>query len=126
MIGREHEIRRLKESLETDVSELIAVYGRRRVGKTYLIRNTFARHIKFEVTGLYDGSKEKQLDAFFKELKQVSTKFSNSKKPTNWDEAFDLLKAYIKGIRGKKKKVIKYGTSKRNIGQRRRSTGTYY
>ncbi|MBN4073051.1 AAA family ATPase [Crocinitomix catalasitica] len=106
MIGREHEIRRLKESLETDVSELIAVYGRRRVGKTYLIRNTFARHIKFEVTGLYDGSKEKQLDAFFKELKQVSTKFSNSKKPTNWDEAFDLLKAYIKGIRGKKKKVI--------------------
>ena len=60
MIGREYEIQRFQESLISDSSELIAVYGRRRVGKTYLIRNSYKRYIKFEVTRLYCGNKEKQ------------------------------------------------------------------
>ncbi len=67
MIGREHEIERLTESLKSNSSELIAVYGRRRVGKTYLIRNVFKKRISFEVTGLYGGKKENQLDIFFEE-----------------------------------------------------------
>jgi uncharacterized protein len=106
MIGREYEIERLTDSLKSDDSELIAVYGRRRVGKTYLIRNIYKKHIKFEVTGLYGGNKEKQLDIFFEELKKGSKKFMGADKPSDWKEAFELLKKYIIGLRGTHKKVI--------------------
>ncbi len=106
MIGRNDEKARLHESLRSTSSELIAVYGRRRVGKTYLIRNTYGKYIKFEMTGLSGGNKENQLGVFWKELNRVSNKFKEKEKPTNWDEAFELLKKYLNGIRGKTKKVI--------------------
>lgn len=106
MIGREYEIQRLEESLNSASSELIAVYGRRRIGKTYLIRRTYEKHIKFEATGLYGGNKESQLAVFLKELKNVSARFSEHDKLSNWDEAFEMLKSYIRSLRGGKKKVI--------------------
>ncbi|MEX0813652.1 MAG: ATP-binding protein [Chitinophagales bacterium] len=106
MTGREYEIERLKESLDSNESELIAIYGRRRVGKTYLIRNVYGKHIKFEVTGLYGGNKEQQLDIFFGELKRVSKKFREEDRPSDWKQAFELLKKYINGLRGAAKKVI--------------------
>jgi uncharacterized protein len=106
MIGREYEIERLTESLKSNSSELIAVYGRRRVGKTFLIRNVYEKQIKFEVTGLYGGKKENQLDIFFEELKKVSKKLQEQDKPSNWKVAFELLKNYITGLKGAEKKVI--------------------
>ncbi len=106
MVGREYEIERLTESLKSNNSELIAVYGRRRVGKTYLIRNVYEKFIKFEVTGLYGGKKENQLDIFFEELKKVSRKLKEKDKPSDWKEAFELLKKYITGLRGAEKKVL--------------------
>lgn len=106
MVGREYEEERLKHSLKSEESELIAVHGRRRVGKTYLIRHCFAQDMIFEMTGLYNGSRTAQLTLFFKEIKNGSNKFSDKSIPTNWDEAFDLLKTYIQGLRSKRKKVI--------------------
>lgn len=106
MVGRNYEIERLQKSLKSSDSELIAVYGRRRVGKTFLIRNIYQDYIKFEVSGLYEGTKEKQLEVFFDVLKKVSLRFSNTACPTTWKEAFDLLKMYLNGLRGKEKKVI--------------------
>lgn len=106
MIGREHEIERLTESLKSNSSELIAVYGRRRVGKTYLIRNVFKKRISFEVTGLYGGKKENQLDIFFEELKKVSKKLKEQDKPSDLKEAFELLKNHITGLKNVEKKVI--------------------
>ena len=106
MVGRNYEINRLKNSLKSADSELIAVYGRRRVGKTFLIRNIYQDYIKFEVSGLYEGTKEKQLEVFFDELKKASLRFSDTPCPATWKEAFDLLKTYINGLRGKEKKVI--------------------
>jgi AAA+ ATPase superfamily predicted ATPase len=106
MVGRNYEINRLQNSLKSADSELIAVYGRRRVGKTFLIRNIYQDYIKFEVSGLYEGTKEKQLEVFFDELKKASLRFSDTPCPTTWKEAFDLLKTYINGLRGKEKKVI--------------------
>lgn len=50
MIGRKYELKRLKESLKFDNSELIAIYGRRRVGKTFLIRTVCKNYILFEDT----------------------------------------------------------------------------
>jgi hypothetical protein len=58
------------------------------------------------VSGLYEGTKEKQLEVFFDELKKASLRFSDTPCPTTWKEAFDLLKTYINGLRGKEKKVI--------------------
>lgn len=106
MIGRNYEINRLLKSLESPASEMIAVYGRRRVGKTFLIRNIYKDHIKFEVSGLYEGTKEKQLEVFFDELKKASLRFTDKDSPSTWKEAFELLKKYINGLRGKEKKVI--------------------
>jgi AAA+ ATPase superfamily predicted ATPase len=106
MVGRNYEINRLQNSLKSADSELIAVYGRRRVGKTFLIRNIYQDYIKFEVSGLYEGTKEKQLEVFFDELKKASLRFSDTPCPATWKEAFDLLKTYINGLRGKEKKVI--------------------
>ncbi|NDF60094.1 MAG: ATP-binding protein [Crocinitomicaceae bacterium] len=106
MIGRKYEIERLRESLMSNESELIAVYGRRRVGKTYLIRNIYGKHIKFEVTGLYGGNQEKQLDIFFDELRRVSSKLTEDDKPKDWKAAFELLKTYLNSLRSLSKKVI--------------------
>lgn len=106
MIGREYEIKRLEESLKSTNSELLAIYGRRRVGKTYLIRNVFEKHIKFEVTGLYGGNQEKQLDIFFDELKRNSNKIKEEEKPKDWKGAFELLKKYLNSLRSQSKKVI--------------------
>lgn len=106
MIGRKYEIERLNESIKSPNSELIAVYGRRRVGKTFLIRNLFKDQIRFEFTGLYGGSARKQLDVFFDELQKSSKKFKEIERPTNWKEAFELLKKFINGLRSKEKKVI--------------------
>jgi AAA+ ATPase superfamily predicted ATPase len=106
MVGRNYEINRLLNSLKSNASELIAVYGRRRVGKTFLIRNIYKEHIKFEVSGLYQGEKEKQLDIFFDELNKVSLRFLEEDRPQSWKDAFELLKKYINGLRGKEKKVI--------------------
>ncbi len=106
MIGREYELSRLQESLRSNQSELIAVYGRRRIGKTYLIRHVYEKRIKLEITGLYQGSKEKQLDIFFDALRAASTRFEKVDTPKDWKEAFELLKEYINGLRGKGKKVI--------------------
>jgi AAA+ ATPase superfamily predicted ATPase len=106
MIGRKYEIERLEESLKSENSELIAVYGRRRVGKTYLIRNIYEKYIKFEVTGLYGGNQEDQLGVFFDELKRVSTKIQADLKPKDWKDAFEQLKNYLSSLRSKKKKVI--------------------
>lgn len=106
MIGRNYESERLKRSLKSEDSELIAIYGRRRVGKTFLIRKVYEKHIRFEVTGLYGGSQEKQLEVFFDELKRVSGKIKNSNKPKGWKEAFELLKLYINSLRSQTKKVI--------------------
>lgn len=105
-IGRETEVELLKNALDSSKSELIAVYGRRRVGKTFLIRETFAGKMVLEVTGIYKGSFTHQLMNFYNEIKSQSTKFKKKDIPTNWMEAFNLLEKYLNSLKGKSKKVI--------------------
>ena len=52
MIGRKKEIRELENAYSGRESEFVAVYGRRRVGKTYLVRETFSERMVFQHTGL--------------------------------------------------------------------------
>lgn len=61
IIGREKEQDVLKSCFESEKAELIAVYGRRRVGKTFLVKNFFREKFDFYITGIYQGSKKEQL-----------------------------------------------------------------
>jgi uncharacterized protein len=106
MIGRHTEIARLNNSLLSPASELVAVYGRRRIGKTYLIRNVLKKNIQFEMTGLYKGNTAQQLGVFFRELQARSNKFKKTTLPATWEKAFELLKLYLNTLKNKKKKVL--------------------
>ena len=63
-IGREKEQRQLKEYLSSDQSEFIAVYGRRRVGKTFLIQQVIGNNYAFYVAGMNNVSMRIQLKNF--------------------------------------------------------------
>ncbi|MBU3659751.1 MAG: ATP-binding protein [Flavobacteriales bacterium] len=104
LIGREKEIQVLENALQSTHSELIVVYGRRRVGKTYLIRETYKKQLRFEFTGMYKATTREQLKLFQKSLFDVSSK--KLKAPTNWLDAFQQLKDYCETLTGKGKKVL--------------------
>lgn len=93
LVSRDKEKKTLLDALKTDCSQFIAVYGRRRVGKTYLIRQTYNDMFTFEHSGLASGSKKEQLQAFMSSLRRCGSK--DAKKATDWLDAFDLLKDHI-------------------------------
>lgn len=98
-------IHRLKEHIKSKNSEFIAVTGRRRVGKTYIIDTVYESHLCFRLTGIQNGSLSEQLVNFTQKL------ISHSKStliaiPKNWQEAFILLKNYLQTQNKKKKHVI--------------------
>ena len=64
IIGRGKEIATLRQYVNSDKAEFIAVYGRRRVGKTFLIREMFRNEFAFEVSGTIDGKKSEQMFNF--------------------------------------------------------------
>lgn len=61
IIGREKEIQQLREAYNDEYSQFVVVYGRRRVGKTFLVRETFGYKFTFQHTGIANASKGKQL-----------------------------------------------------------------
>jgi hypothetical protein len=105
IVGRTAELKLLKEALNSGQSELIAVYGRRRIGKTYLIRNCYGKNMVFEVTGLHNGSMTDQLINFSHEINK-NTRLKYAFPPKTWFEAFERLEAALDKLKGKKKKVI--------------------
>ena len=94
VIGRKNEIRELERCAKTKKSELVCVYGRRRVGKTYLIEQTFANYFAFRATGVEGGNKTAQLESFHQRLKDAGD--TNKKRPKNWFEAFSRLEKILK------------------------------
>ena len=69
IVGRIAEQQILKEMLHSKEAELVVVYGRRRIGKTFLIRNYFEKQLAFEFTGAYEGTLSQQLSNFSKGTK---------------------------------------------------------
>lgn len=105
LIGREKELKKLKDALEKKESQLIAVYGRRRVGKTYLIENTLSKEIIFDATGIKGAGIRAQLSNFKVQIVKRSKKFHKSPTPQNWFDAFQLLQEYIESNRNEKKVI---------------------
>lgn len=104
IIGRNAEIELLNKMLHDDKSHFVAVYGRRRIGKTYLIREAFNYRFTFQHSGLSEGSMNEQLFAFDSSLKDAGINIK--KKSKNWLEAFDKLKEIIRNSNEKRKIIF--------------------
>ena len=104
LVGREPEKERLKKLLNSNSAEFLAIYGRRRVGKTFLIREYYKNNICFELTGIIDTTLQDQLQNFHQILCKVSRR--KLQEPTSWLEAFQLLENYLTKLSKKKKHVI--------------------
>jgi hypothetical protein len=68
-VGRIKEKKMLLEAFKSNEAQFVAVYGRRRIGKTYLVRETFAEKFVFQHAGLANSGKEAQLEAWQSALK---------------------------------------------------------
>jgi AAA+ ATPase superfamily predicted ATPase len=106
IVGRERQVEQLEELLHSSKSELVVIYGRRRVGKTFLIRETYKKHMVLEVSGIPDGSYSEQLTNFYNEICAHKKAFAKKETPQNWLEAFNLLGKYIDSKTGGGKKVV--------------------
>ncbi len=106
LIGRQKEIKQLQKYVLSKKSEFIAVYGRRRVGKTYLVREVFAGQFAFQMTGLNDVSMKDQLSQFHAALLQYSPPNTEIKPAQTWLEAFLQLIDLLESKEATGKKII--------------------
>lgn len=104
LIGREKEIKTLQQAYHSEYSEFVAVYGRRRIGKTFLIREAFNYQFTFQHTGVYKESLKKQLRNFRDALKMSGMK--KVRIPTDWSDAFFQLSQFIKESKEGKKVIF--------------------
>ena len=104
IIGRKHEQDILSSCIESNRAEFIAVYGRRRIGKTFLVKQFFGNTFDFYATGVYKISRQEQLRLWQEQL----AKYSGEKctKPKDWFEAFDQLRMYLETLKGKDKLIL--------------------
>lgn len=105
IIGRKVEQEQLKRLLEAKEAEFLVVYGRRRVGKTFLIRNYFKDQFTFYHTALSPLELEEdllqaQLQNFTSSLRRYGCQVD--KAPKDWLSAFDML---INLLQEKKKRL---------------------
>ncbi|MDR0500915.1 MAG: ATP-binding protein [Coriobacteriales bacterium] len=104
IIGREQEIVLLKQLYESKEPEFVTVYGRRRVGKTYLINEHFKEQFAFSVTALADKSKSAQLKNFHSSLRKYG--YKEEVCAGDWYDSFERLIFLLENSRVKGKKVI--------------------
>ena len=106
IIGRTAEKKALARLLESDQPELLAIYGRRRVGKTYLIKNYYAGNMSFVCSGEAGGSMHTQLANFQQQLNIWFPKHTQLQPPTTWQQAFATLRNCLENTTTKQKKVL--------------------
>ena len=110
IIGRKREIESLMNVFHKKQSQLVAVYGRRRVGKTYLIRELFKEHFVFYHTGIspleLEGANllEAQLSAFYSSLIHYGAEATT--RPRSWMDAFDRLTQLLEQQKNGKRAVV--------------------
>lgn len=103
--GRKHEIQLLQQLLEKQQGSFVALYGRRRIGKTYLIRQVYAQQLVFECSGLHQRDLKQQLENFWLALASADPS-RRTLPPKSWLQAFDQLRAYVSSLPPTGKKVV--------------------
>ena len=99
-VGRKEELEQLKKLYNNKKPEFVVVYGRRRVGKTFLVNQFFKDNFTFKVTGLAKKDKSAQLMNFGNALKRYGSPLCPT--PSNWIEAFESLRILVENTEGKK------------------------
>lgn len=106
LIGRKAEINILKEAITSNEAELVAVYGRRRVGKTFLIGQVYSRNLICEFSGVHNAPVHEQLNNFRNVIAKALNSSIPPAIPKNWTEAFSLLINFSEPLLKKQKAVI--------------------
>jgi uncharacterized protein len=91
IIGRKAELEILDRVYNSKKSEFVILYGRRRVGKTYLVDQRFGEHFTFRMTALGNATLEKQLENFHTNLTAAAPHLASGGIPPNWFQAFQLI-----------------------------------
>lgn len=105
IIGRSKEIEILNENLASDKPEFVALYGRRRIGKTYLIRNVFEDKFTFRLTGVAQATLQEQLTNFNMAMQEQHPQ-AGHRNANNWMEAFQQIKQVVEKSKQKKKIIF--------------------
>ncbi len=103
LIGRKKQQAELLQAYHANDSKFVALYGRRRVGKTYLVKQTFKGLFTFSHSGLANGTMQEQLYGWCSSLEDAGLRPSST--PKHWLEAFDMLKEVVRQS-SQEKKVI--------------------
>ena len=105
LIGREIEQQKLTKYMQSERGEFIAIYGRRRVGKTFLVRSFFKDKFAFYATGIIEGTREEEMEAFYNGLKEYGYE---GDQPKTWMAMFSALSELLqkKSQRTKKRLVV--------------------
>lgn len=106
IIGRTDELNTLQGLLNSKEAELLAIYGRRRVGKSFLIKQALDAYTIFSFTGSKEDTKDENLKNFIDLINQLMKPPIPYAKPLEWRDAFNILKKYIEQHSIKSKKVI--------------------
>ncbi|MBR6432161.1 MAG: AAA family ATPase, partial [Muribaculaceae bacterium] len=105
LIARKKEIAELERLYKSSNSEFVIIYGRRRIGKTFLVNQLFQDRFTFAYVGARNQSPRVQLQRFARQLQEFSgSPFIPSL--ANWEEAFEQLKVLIKTKPARERKVI--------------------
>lgn len=108
IVGRQEELEILEKLFRSDRAEFLGIYGRRRIGKTYLIRNFFKKKACyfFNSTGIHNEPIKRQILEFTKEIGQIFYKGMELKEKSNWFDVFALLTESINQQLHKDNKVV--------------------
>ena len=111
IVGRKQEIEELERLYRSDRPEFVAVYGRRRVGKTFLIKQALKNRITFQHTGVspidQDDAKSRmktQLESFYYSM--LNHGLEGFKMPKSWMEAFYQLEQLLASLDDGKRQVV--------------------
>ncbi len=103
IIGRRKEQDLLEQIYNSDKSEFVAVCGRRRIGKTFLVKEFFEGKIVFQTSGMSNQGMKEQIATFYKELRYQGAK--SDFPPKTWNDIFFMLRSFLESM-GNRRKVV--------------------
>ncbi|MCA9645124.1 MAG: hypothetical protein KC492_30750, partial [Myxococcales bacterium] len=106
LVGRRRERELLDRALDSSEAELIAIYGRRRVGKTFLVRRHLDKTLRFELVGSHGATLAEQLGNFSQALGRAWGASLPPAPPPSWQAAFVQLIAYLEGLPAPRRKHV--------------------
>jgi len=106
LTGRLEEKKILESALESAKPEMVSIIGRRRVGKTFLVKSVYQDQIDFEITGIQHATREEQLRNFMLQVSKYSGGSFPLTMPKDWLEAFYVLSKLLETREKHGKKVV--------------------